>query len=414
MSRSVPSSCAASVSATVPVTVLNGFLGAGKTTLLQSLLVQARQLPHVRLGVIVNEMSTLDVDGAILDGSEVLSRQDARFVSIAAGSISGPEGLAQFGAAVDRLLAADVTHVLIETSGSTHPWPLLEALRAHDDLRLHGFLSVVDCLTLAQDHDFGHTIVPGASRNLAAGQRGIENLLAEQIMFCNRILLSKMDRVDQSALHRIAQAVHPINRGADVMGMQWGNLRLESILQMGPYDHDRVAQLGAELTAWDVEHDTSSMASAADYRIESVVIADARPFHPQRLWDVYNHYLGTGIYRSKGFFWLPSRDQYQLLWNQTAGSVGLEVVNFWKIATLEDDSLNLLPQERAEMRRRLQGQSQAFGDRRCRLTVIGDRDGLADFATAVRACFCTEAEIAAWKAGIAFEDPWPKTLVTLS
>ena len=79
-------------------------------------------------------------------------------------------------------------------------------------------------------------------------------------------------------------------------------------LAMPPYDHGRVAQLGAELTAWDAEHQTSSMASAADYQIDSIVISDPRPFHPRRLWEVYNHYLGVGIYRSKGFFWLPSRD----------------------------------------------------------------------------------------------------------
>ncbi|MEL7206557.1 MAG: GTP-binding protein, partial [Pseudomonadota bacterium] len=132
------------------------------------------------------------------------------------------------------------------------------------------------------------------------------------------------------------------------------------------------------------------------------------------LWDVYNHFLGEGIYRSKGFFWLPSRDRLQLLWNQTAGSVGLEIVNFWKVAALEDPSLNLLPEEREEMRRRLEGFSSQFGDRHCRLTVIGDRDGLETFANAVRECLCTDEEVALWKAGHDFEDPWPKATTRLN
>ncbi|MEO1721296.1 MAG: GTP-binding protein [Pseudomonadota bacterium] len=393
----------------LPITILNGFLGAGKTTLLQNLLVQARKMPDVRLAVIVNEMSELDVDGRILDTTEVLSRDDPLFVSIPAGSISGAEGLARFDAALDAFRSADATHIIIETSGSTHPWPLLEAIRMRDEVRLHGFLSVVDTVVLAQDHDLGRAIVPAASRNLAARQRGVENLLAEQIMFANRILLSKMDRVPMEAVRAVGEAIHPINPFAEILGMRWGNVKLGDVLEMPPYDHGRVTTLGAELTEWDRTHGTSSMASAGDYRIDSIVIADPRPFHPQRLWDVYNHYLGEGIYRSKGFFWLPTRDRLQLLWNQTAGSVALEIVNYWKVATLEDESLKLLPEEREEMRQRLEAFSPDFGDRHCQLTVIGDRDGLETFANALRDCFCSPQEIAQWKAGHVFDDPWPTT-----
>ncbi|MEM9732988.1 MAG: GTP-binding protein [Pseudomonadota bacterium] len=398
----------------LPVTILNGFLGAGKTTLLQSLIVQGRSMPGVQLGIIVNEMSELDVDGLILDTSEAMSLDDAKLVSISAGSMSSAKGLAQFEAAVARFAASGVTNVIIETSGSTHPWPLLEAIRTNQTLRLHGFLSVVDTVTLAQDHDFGRAIVPAASRNLAAKKRGVENLLAEQIMFANHILLSKMDCVTRETLQTVGAAIHPINPFAEVLGMQWGNLKLETVLAMAAYDHARVATLGAELTAWDEEHGVSFMASAEDYSIESVVISDPRPFHPQRLWDVYNHYLGTGIYRSKGFFWLPTRDKVQLLWNQTAGSVGLGIVNYWKIAALEDESLKLDPEERAALEAKLKDHSPDFGDRHCRLTVIGDRGGLDVFAAAVRDCFCTPQEIAQWKAGHAFDDPWPQATMRLS
>nr|WP_319515105.1 GTP-binding protein [uncultured Cohaesibacter sp.] len=397
----------------IPITILNGFLGSGKTTLLQRLLIQARSRQEIQLGVIVNEMSELDVDGAVLDTTEVISQDDTKFASIPAGSISSQRGLQLFALAVEKLIRAGSTHIIIETSGSTHPWPLVEAIRDHQGVRLHGFLSVVDTMTLAQDHDFGRSIVPNASRNLSVGQRSIENLLAEQVMFANRILLSKIDRVSVSILQTVGKSIHPINPWADIMGMQWGNVSLDDILAMPAYDHDRVAMLGAELTEWDMKHGTSSMADADDYRIDNIVISDPRPFHPLRLWDVYNHYLGTGIYRSKGFFWLPSRDRLQLLWNQTAGSVGLGILNYWKVATLEDESLLLLPEERAAMQRRLDGMSPKFGDRHCRLTIIGDREGLETFASAVRDCLCTPEEVSAWQAGEPFDDPWPEAIETL-
>ena len=81
----------------VSTTILTGFLGAGKTTLMQSLLVQARDLQNVTLGVIVNEMSTLDVDGSVLDTSEVISRRSQHFASIPGKSISSDEGLPLLG-----------------------------------------------------------------------------------------------------------------------------------------------------------------------------------------------------------------------------------------------------------------------------------------------------------------------------
>ena len=168
-----------------------------------------------------------------------MSSEDSLFASFSAGSISGPAGLAEFAGAVDRFSAAGATHIIIETSGSTHPWPLLKALEANPAVRLHGFLSIVDTVTLAHDHDYGRAIVPAASSNLAADTRGIANLLAEQIMFANRILLSKMDRLPMERVREVASAIHPITPGADIVAMQWGNVRLEDVLAMPPYDHSR-------------------------------------------------------------------------------------------------------------------------------------------------------------------------------
>ncbi|MEM8556014.1 MAG: GTP-binding protein [Pseudomonadota bacterium] len=399
----------------IPTTILNGFLGAGKITLLQSLLVQARDAPDVTLGVVVNEMSSLDVDGSVLDTTEVISRKSPHFTSIPGGSISSDDGLDQFAHAVRGVLAdGQVTHLLIETSGSTHPWPLLCALRDMAQLELRGFLSVVDTAVLAQDHDLGRAIHPQASANLQAGRRGVENLLAEQIMFASRLVLSKSDKVSAEVVQTVAGAVHPLNPYADVMAMQWGNLRLDQVLSMPPYNFGLVETLGAELTQWEADHASAPIAQPETYEIGSRVVRDPRPFHPQRLWDVYNQYLGIGIYRSKGFFWLPSRDNLVLLWNQTGGNVGLEILNYWKVSALEDDSLNLSDWERAGMREKLAGQHPDFGDRRCQLTVIGKEAELDVFVAALWECFCTEDEIAHWKSGGTFDDPWPKTVATLS
>ncbi|MEM9707516.1 MAG: GTP-binding protein [Pseudomonadota bacterium] len=398
----------------VSTTIINGFLGAGKTTLLQSLSVQARQMQNVTLGVIVNEMSALDVDGSVLDTSEVISRKSPHFASIPGTSLSSPEGLPLFREAVEKVLAdGAVTHLLIETSGSTHPWPLLEAIRKLPELRLQGFLSVVDTVVLQQDYDLGRSIHPAASDNIRAGRRGVANLLAEQVMFANRLLLSKSDKVSREVLQQVASAIHPINPRTDILAMQWGNVSLEKILAMPLYDYERVKAFGKELTEWDADHDAAPIAQPETYKIGNRILRDPRPFHPQRLYGVYTEALGIGIYRSKGFFWLPTRDKLMLLWNQTGGSVGLEIVNYWKISALEDDSLNLSDWEKEAMRAKLTEAHPDFGDRRCQLTVIGDDFELDAFVAALRTCFCTDDEIAAWKAGETFADPWPKSVATL-
>ena len=194
--------------------------------------------------------------------------------------------------------------------------------------------------------------------------------------------------------------------------MQWGNLSLEKILSMREYDYARVETLGAELGQWERDHDGASIARPESYEIGHRVLSDPRPFHPQRLWDVYNQFLGIGIYRSKGFFWLPTRDNLVLLWNQTGGSVGLEIVNYWKISALEDGSLNLSDWEKDAMRAKLSDAHPDFGDRRCQLTVIGNEAELDAFVEALGTCFCTDGEIAAWQTGDEFADPWPKSVAT--
>ncbi|TPW26495.1 cobalamin biosynthesis protein CobW [Martelella alba] len=400
---------------TLPVTILNGFLGAGKTTLLQNLLVQAHEREDICIGVIVNELSPLDIDGETLDAVEMLAFKSQRLASVPAGSISAPDGLARFRQAVDTIIANPrITHLLIETSGSTHPWPLISMMRQIPELTLHGFLSVVDALVLSQDYDFGRTIMSAAATNLAAGKRGVENLMAEQIMFASRVLLSKADRLTPDALQTIGSAIHPLNPYVDIIGVQWGNIPLDAVTGLPEYDYHRIEKLGNELTDWEAEHGAEPVSNPISYRIGSRELNDPRPFHPSRLWETYNRYLGIGIYRSKGFFWLPSRSNLVLLWNQTAGNIGLQIINHWKVSLLEDETLQLLPEEISGMKEKLTGYPPEFGDRQCRLTIIGDEEQLDEFVSALRKCFCTPTEIAAWKRGEPFDDPWPKNVETLS
>lgn len=387
----------------IPLTILNGFLGAGKTTLLKSLLMQAHR-QHLSVSVIVNEMSELDIDGVLIANTEIVGREKHNFITLSADSISSPGGIVKLAAALDELIAQHrPDHLFLETSGSSHPLPLIKLLRHHPHVRLQGLLSLMDAVMLENDYAAGSTLLPRWQENVRQQRRGVEDLLAELLLFCSHLMLTKVDRLPADSVMTIARTLHPINPGVAIVALPWGSIELDDVLAMPDYDFDRVATLIEELEAV-IEHPSDHQA----YDIESRVIHDDRPFHPQRLWDTYQQHLGEGIHRSKGFFWLPGRDDLALLWNQASGSISLEFISYWKAGVLAHDNNRLNDEERRILQQQLEAMPGRFGDRRCSLTVIGQRHQLDDFCRALRRCFLTEEEIDWWQDGGAFPDPWPQ------
>ncbi|MEM6469978.1 MAG: GTP-binding protein [Planctomycetota bacterium] len=391
-----------------PVLILNGFLGSGKTTLLRSLLVQSHK-KQLTVGVVVNDMSELDVDGLVVAQTEFFDKNDGNFESIHACVLSSKKGIQQLHHALERMLAESRSDLLIiETSGSCHPMPLIEFFRAEANLRLTGVLTLVDSAMIDQDYDGGKQIFPIMQRNLKDQRRDTTNLLVEQIMFCSHLMLTKVDRIAEGKLQAIAQAVHELNPFVSVASIPFGNLPIDDVLAMPEYDYHRVAQLIEELKP------TFESESSNDrpYNLATRVIKDDRPFHPQRLWDTCQQHLGQHIYRSKGFFYLSSRDNVSLLWNQAAGGISLELVGYWRAGILEDPNHGLDEMEVEGLKKRLENEAGRFGDRRCHLTVIGDKTQVDYFAESLKRCFLSEDEIRHWQSGGEFPDPWPDSFVT--
>lgn len=270
------------LSSGVPVIVLNGFLGAGKTTLLRSLLVQAYQR-RLAVAVIVNEMSELDIDGVLVAGTEVVSTEQHNFVTIANDSISSRSGIAKLDAALRSLLTHQTPDlILLETSGSSHPLALVRYLRDRKEVFLKSLLTLVDTVMLNADYAGGEALLPAFNAGLTRGQRGIENLLVEQILFSSQLLLTKHDRLPFSVVEQVALALQSINPHIAITAVPWGNLSIDTLLAMPEYDHHRVALLIKEL---ENEVDDGGPAT-------SRVIRDERPFHPQRLWDTCHQFMG--------------------------------------------------------------------------------------------------------------------------
>ena len=262
---------------------------------------------------------------------------------------------------------------------------------------------------LAHDFEYGKSLVPKMQKNLAQGERNMVNLLVEQILFCSHLFLTKADRIGEDKLPHIATYIQTINPHASVHSVVFGRLKIESLFELEEYDYHRVGKLVKELRP-ELEAEENS---DKPYNLGTRVIKDDRPFHPQRLWDVCHKYLDQRIYRSKGFFWMASRDKLSLLWNQAAGGINLEVIGSWRAGIVEDHNHGILDYEIEELKKQLAEEFGRFGDRKCDITVIGDENHVDRFTEALKSCFLTEEELEFWQNGQHFSDPWPKTIVRI-
>lgn len=379
-----------------PVTVVSGFLGSGKTTLLRRFLRASGA--SLRLGVIVNDMSGLEVDGDLLRHSGSLSESLGNFVSIQAGSISDTQR-ASFSAVLNAWQHRnDLDHVIIETSGSTHPWPLIHEIKQHPGLVLDSFVTLIDARAFMEDF--------GAGRLIHENAHPQASLMSAQIRMAGVILLTKTEQLTPPGLQLLTRNLRVLNPRASLHLVTYGDIPADQWLGTRSFDLEQAGSLSGP------SKDEMSE-SCSSPRLGSSVIDDPRPFHPQRLWDLFRHRLGTGIHRSKGFIWMASRDREVLLWNQAAGSIGLELTAYWKAALVSNPDGRLLPEEVHLLRQQLEGSHPWFGDRRCELTVIGPDADLAVFVPELLQCFCTDDEIARWREGAAFDDPWPRSLLRI-
>ena len=393
----------------IPVVILNGFLGSGKTTLFSSLLSQSKQ-KNISVYGIVNDMSELDVDGEILGNKAVVEENKNILESISSCVLSSKLGIEKLDQRLHKLLTVKYPDlIVIETSGSCHPMPIIEYLKNHNRVKLTGLLVLIDSLMMANDFSFGSTLIPKMQQNILQGKRDTVNLLVEQILFSSHLILTKEDRIKKEKLTDISSNINRINPLVSLNSILFGKLSIESLFELEEYNYSNVSQLIYELKPI-LE---SEKESNRPYDLATRVIKDDRPFHPERLWNTCHDYLDKRIYRSKGFFWLSSRDRHSLLWNQAGGAINLELIGSWKSGIIEDQNNGLLEEEIKLLREKIKDESGRFGDRHCDLTVIGDKGQIDQFTNKLKSCFLSEYEIKLWESGHKFRDPWPRNLIKI-
>lgn len=259
------------------VTLLSGFLGAGKTTLLRRLL---REQKTLLLGIIVNDMAELEVDGDLIRSGQHVTEENVTLISIHAGSISGNQRRTFASALESWQHRTDLDHLIIETSGSTHPWPLIEEIYRHPAYHIDTFVTLIDAKAFIEDYAAGRRLLECLIHNEDTGTRTTENLLAEQIQFATTLILTKTDRIRTEDLPFLLKTLELLNPRAQVHAATYGQIPASKLLGTRQFHLNRARLLAHSWTHAPTPIDPGN---AATYDIGSTVLGDPRPFHPQRL-----------------------------------------------------------------------------------------------------------------------------------
>lgn len=377
----------------IPVTVLSGFLGAGKTTILNHILNNRNKL---KVAVIVNDMSDVNIDSQLVEQGSTLSRTEEKLVEMSNGCICCTLRDDLIKEVTKLASEGRFDYLLIESTGISEPLPVAQTFSyAFEELgmdltklcKLDTMVTVIDAVNFEKDFMSMDTI---ADRNLndQEDERNIVDLLTDQIEFANVIVVNKADLSSPYKLEEIKRVLKKLNPEAKIITALHGKVDPAEILNTGLFNFDKASQ-GA---GWIKELETEHTPETDEYGIGSFVYRSRFPFHPKRFEEYINEHWHHGILRSKGFYWLASQPDDALVWSQAGKLTTLQKVGVWW-ASLPIKDRNQYPAFQANEEIIMSKWDKHFGDRHIEIVLIGQDMPEEKIRKDLDSCLCSENEL---------------------